>query len=140
MPETSARRRTPLIAWFLGFGILDLVAALVLAYVFHIDSPIFRYLLPTLALWGDNPAAPQGFGAILAFLFLFGGSFVLYGLLGVVLGLTARFAVNSDLLTDLSWSSACPKPFLSVLFVLPLAVPPKALWLPRVQMILPQLP
>ena len=47
-----------------------------------------------LALYGDNPATPSGFDIILDYLFFFGGSFVLYGLLGVLLGLVVRLAFN----------------------------------------------
>jgi hypothetical protein len=97
MPETSTSRRIPLIVWFLGFGILDLAAVLVLAYVFHVgDSPVYLYLSPPLVFLVDNPGAPpQGFVVtILWYVFLWGGSFVLYGLLGVLLGSIVRFAVS----------------------------------------------
>ncbi len=95
MPDASAIKRIPLIAWFLGFGILDLGAALVLAYVFRVnDSPVFLYLLPSLALYGGKPGGPSlGF---LDFLILFGGSFVLYGLLGVLFGLFVRYVISSQ--------------------------------------------
>jgi hypothetical protein len=100
MPEASASRKIPLIAWFLGFGSLDLVTVFVLAYVLHLNSsPIFLYLLPPVALWGDfvdpGAASHHGFHAVLDVVFLFGGSFVLYGLLGVLLGLIGRLAISS---------------------------------------------
>jgi hypothetical protein len=90
MPETSASRRTPLIAWFLGFGVLDSATALVLGYVFHVGSPIVLYLLPPLSLFGDDPDG----GTVLDAILVFGGSFVLYGLLGVLLGLIVRSDIN----------------------------------------------
>ncbi len=93
MPETSENPRVPLVTWFLGFGGVYLVG-LVLVYVFDPGPPLLFYLQPMLALYGDNPATPSGFDIILDYLFFFGGSFVLYGLLGVLLGLVVRLAFN----------------------------------------------
>jgi hypothetical protein len=97
MPETSPSRGTPLIAWFLGFGILDSGTVLVLAYIFHVsDSPIYLYLLPTVVYWGENlDGSLHGFfDSVPTFLILIGGSFVLYGLLGVLFGLIVRNAIS----------------------------------------------
>ncbi len=96
MSQASASRRIPLIAWFLGFGILDSVA-LGLIFIFHLESSILLYLMPTVLFWGENlDGSLQGpFDNVHTFLILFGGSFVLYGLLGVLLGLIVRFAISS---------------------------------------------
>jgi hypothetical protein len=97
MPEVSASRKVTLIAWFLGFGILDSITALVLIYVFPgLASPVFIYLLPTLVFWGENlDGSLHGpFDNVRTFLLLIGGSFVLYGLIGVLLGLIVRSAAS----------------------------------------------
>jgi hypothetical protein len=94
MPQASVRRRTPLIAWFLGFGILNSLA-LALFSVLHPESPVPFCLTPTLILYGGNPSyTPHGFDLVLVFLILYGGPFVLYGLLGVLFGLAVRLAMS----------------------------------------------
>jgi hypothetical protein len=94
MPQASAKRRTPLIAWFLGFGILNSLA-LALVLVLHPESPVPFCLMPTLFLYGGNPSyTPHGFDLVLFFLILYGVPFIFYGLLGALLGLIVRLAMT----------------------------------------------
>jgi hypothetical protein len=94
MSQASANRRIPLIAWFLGFGILNSLA-LALISVLHPESPVPFCLMPTLILYGGNPSyTPHGFDLIFFLLTLYGVPFILYGLLGVILGLVVRLAMS----------------------------------------------
>ena len=94
MIDRTELSKTPLFAWFVAFGLLDIATALFLAYVLHIQSSILLLLLPPLALWGDNPSTPEGFGAILVSLWLIGGSFLLWGFVGFLVGLIVRLAAR----------------------------------------------
>ncbi|MGA3069796.1 MAG: hypothetical protein ABSD43_06220 [Terracidiphilus sp.] len=94
MSQASVRRRTPLIAWFLGFGILNSLA-LALFSVLHPESSVPFCLMPTLILYGGNPSyTPHGFDLVLCFLILYGVPFIIYGLLGVILGLIVRLTMS----------------------------------------------
>jgi hypothetical protein len=68
------------------FSRLDQTIALLLAYVLR--RP--RFLFAKLAQWGDDPSTPTGIGAIVVFVSPFGGSFPLWGLFGLTLGLLVR--------------------------------------------------
>ena len=89
-PPVLGRQRTPLLAWFFIAGFGELAVALIAVYLVHAPLPVLLVFLPTLTLWGDNPATPQGFDAVIAGLFLFGGTFLIYGIAGLVVGLISR--------------------------------------------------
>jgi hypothetical protein len=89
-PPVPDRHRMPLVGWFLIAGFVELAVALIAAYLVHAPLPILFVLLPTLNLWGDVPETPQGFDAVVAGLFLFGGTFLVYGTAGVVAGLIVQ--------------------------------------------------
>ncbi|HVC48331.1 MAG TPA: hypothetical protein VND90_13895 [Terracidiphilus sp.] len=83
-------RQIALIAWFLVFGLIELVVALLAAYVFHAPRSVLLVLLPTLLLMPFDPSTPSAVGMIVEGAVLFGGTFVLYGALGCIVGLQVR--------------------------------------------------
>lgn len=85
----------PLLTWFLGFGFFDLLVGAIAAYALHAPVKMLLVLLPTLTLWGDNPDTPHGLATMMAGLLVFGGSFLLYGLAGIIVGLITRIAIGS---------------------------------------------
>lgn len=86
MTDRTDLSKTPPFAWFVAFGLLDVATALFLAFVLHIQSRVLLFLLPPLALWFD-PSTPTGFSASL---WLFGMSFLVWGLVGLLVGLIMR--------------------------------------------------
>ena len=73
--------------WFWLGGIVGLVVALLGGYVLRIPPPLNVVLFPYLIFAGDVPGPAEGIGGwALEILCLFGSTWVLYGLAGVVVG------------------------------------------------------
>jgi hypothetical protein len=86
-PAAKKNAAAELFGWFMLCGVLGLAIALIGAYLLRVPAPMIFVLLPSLLLAGDVPGGPEGIGAwALEILFMFGPTFVLYGLAGVATG------------------------------------------------------
>lgn len=87
----TKRRSFPLWMWFAGFGAAEMAIALTAAYLFHAPPAVLQILLPTLAFFGVDPSTPTGMALVVDGVILFGGSFVIWGMVGFVVGALIRW-------------------------------------------------
>ena len=88
-------RRIPLWLWFVGIGALEMAIALIAAYVLHAPPQILRILLPTLVLFFD-PSPPTVMTLVAEAVILFGGSFAIWGMIGLALGALIRWSGSPE--------------------------------------------
>lgn len=82
----TKRHRVPLWMWFAGFGAAEMAIALMAAYLFPAPPAVLRILLPTLAFFGVDPSTPTGMALVVDAAILFGGSFAIWGTVGLIVG------------------------------------------------------
>jgi hypothetical protein len=82
---TGSKKASPWL-WFLGTGIGEMIVALIAAYGIHAPLPVLFVLLPTLMLLGVDPSPSSPMKELIQGLILFGGTFLLYGTVGWLIG------------------------------------------------------
>lgn len=88
-------RKIPPWLWFVGIGTAEMAIALMAAYVVHAPLPILRILLPTLVLFFD-PSPPTVGTLVAEGVILFGGSFAIWGMIGLALGALIRWSGSPE--------------------------------------------
>ena len=77
--------RTPRWFWFIAAGTAAVLIAVIAAYVVHAPLWFIYWILPASKLMFD-PSPADLTKQVLQFFFLFGGTFVLYGAAGWIVG------------------------------------------------------
>jgi hypothetical protein len=93
----TEQHRTPLWVWFVAAGLLELAIALIAALVFRAPASVFRVLLPTIMFFGVDPSTPSFTTQIIQGVILFGGSFLIYGTIGLVAGTVTRLLRSTSI-------------------------------------------